>query len=208
MQNLTIQDTKRVQPDFAILPLFSQRFSPYAFSGQAVSSEDLRAIFEAARYAPSSYNEQPWRYIVATSEDKAEHERLVRCLAEPNRPWAKRAPVLAIGLYKENFSQNDKPNKAAPHDLGIASAFLTLEATQRNLFVHQMIGIEPDSVRQEFKVPEGITPFTALAIGYLGDSNDLSALPEDYAKRDKSGRERLAQDKFIFSKSFGEALSL
>lgn len=208
MQNLEVRETKKVQPDYAILPIFSQRFSPYAFSSKAVSTEDIRAVFEAARYAPSSYNEQPWRCIVATSSDKNEFDQLVNCLAEPNRPWAKRAPVLAIGLFNNNFKKNGKENKAAPHDLGIASAFLTVEATQRGLYVHQMIGIEADTIRKEYKVPDDVTPFTALAIGYLGGPEDLKELPDGYAERDKNGRQRLAQDEFIFSSSFGQALNL
>ena len=99
----------------------------------------------AARWAASSYNEQPWRYIVATKAEPAEFARLLSCLVEGNQPWAQAAPVLAIGCTSLNFAKNGQPNAAAHHDLGLASASLTLEATARGLSVHQMIGIVPES---------------------------------------------------------------
>jgi nitroreductase len=203
-----IDSLKTVQPDYSILSIFGKRWSPYAFSSRPVSPEDMRACFEAARWAPSSYNEQPWRYVVATSEQKERFDTLVECLAEGNRPWAKRAPVLAIGMYKQTFERNGKENKAAPHDLGIASAFLTVEATHRGLHVHQMIGIEPDTIREKFDLPENVEPYTAIALGYLGDHSDLDELPEDYAKRDKNERTRLEQSQFVFGGDFGVPLDI
>ena len=206
--NTTIERTKAVQPDYAILPIFSQRFSPYAFSSQPVNEEDLRACFEAARWAMSSYNEQPWRYLTARAENQEEFDKIVSCLWDANQAWAKKAPVLALGFYKKSFSQNDKPNKAAPHDLGAASAFLTVEATQRGLYVHQMIGVEPDKVREQFDIPEDFEPHTAMAIGYLGSLEDLQALPDGYADRDRSERSRKSQDEILFSGQFGKAAKL
>ena len=127
--------------------VFREAWSPYAFSDRPVSEDDLRSLFEAARWAASSYNEQPWRYIVATRTDTEAFERLVSCLVEGNQPWAKLAPVLALGCTSLNFAANGRPNDAAEHDLGAASACLCLEATARGLFVHQMIGILPDKAR-------------------------------------------------------------
>src|SRR5215468_11860774 len=139
---------KTAMPVHRIHELIARRFSPYAFSPRAVSNEDLCSLFEAARWAASSYNEQPWSYIVAMREDNEEFERLLSCLVEGNQRWASSAPVLVLGIASLNFSRNGKPNRAAIHDLGQASANLTLEATARGLYVHQMIGILPDKARE------------------------------------------------------------
>ena len=109
------------------------------------------------------------RYIVATKANPEEFERLLSCLVEGNQAWAKAAPVLALGCTSLNFVRNGKPNAAAVHDLGLASANLVLEATARGLFVHQMIGILPDKARELYHIPEDVQPKTGLAIGYAGD---------------------------------------
>src|SRR5437868_12291894 len=124
-----MSDTKKAGPDHPINPLLAHRWSPYAFSDRPVSAEDLLSIFEAARWAASSYNEQPWRYIVATKANPAAFDTLLSCLVEGNREWAKAAPVLALGCISPNFVHNGKPNAAAEHDLGLASATLTFEAS-------------------------------------------------------------------------------
>ena len=118
-------------------------------------SRTSRSLFEAARWAASSYNEQPWRYIVATKENPGEFERLLSCLVEGNQPWAKEAPVLALGCAALKFAANDKPNAVALHDLGQASAALSVEATARGLFVHQMAGILPDRAHEALSNPRG-----------------------------------------------------
>jgi len=197
-----MHEHKRATPDHSIHELITQRWSPYTFSDRPVSEEDLRSLFEAARWAPSSYNEQPWSYIVATKADTAEFERMLSCLVEGNQPWAKAAPVLALGCTSLNFVHNGKPNAAAIHDLGLASAMLTLEATARGLHVHQMIGILPDRVRQLYHVPEGVQPLTGLAIGYVGEA---IALPEIYRQRDLAPRQRKRLAEFVFSSQWGTA---
>jgi nitroreductase len=194
--------SKRAIPDHPIHDFIAKRWSPYAFSDRAVSKEDLLRLFEAARWAPSSYNEQPWSYIVATQDNKEEFERLHSCLVEGNQPWTKIVPVLAIGLTTLNFKRNGKPNEAAVHDLGIASATLTFEATARGLHVHQMIGIVPERVRELYGVPMDVAPKTGIAIGYLGDSN---ALPDPYRERDLAERTRKPLAEFVFGGKWGEA---
>src|SRR3954449_2473244 len=118
---------KTATPDHPVHELITRRWSPYAFADRPVSEDDLRSLFEAARWAASSYNEQPWRYLLATKAHAAEFERLLSCLVEGNQVWAKAAPVLALGCTSLNFALNGKPNAAAHHDLGLASASLTLE---------------------------------------------------------------------------------
>lgn len=169
--------------------LLARRYSPYAFDPERpVSESDLASLFEAARWTMSSYNAQPWRYIVAPRErDPATWERLYGVLVEGNQAWAGNAPVLALGILRTTFEYNGKPNKAAAHDLGAASAMLTLEATARGLVVHQMIGIEPDRAREVFELGDGYEPLTALAIGYEGSVENI---PEIYADRDRGERRR------------------
>jgi hypothetical protein len=125
---------------------------------------------------------------------------LLSCLVEGNQPWAQAAPVLAIGCTSLNFAMTGKPNSAAHHDLGLASASLTLEATARGLSVHQMIGILPDRVRDLYGIPDDIQPLTGLAIGYLGDP---STLPENYRPRDLSPRPRKPLPEIVFGSRWG-----
>jgi nitroreductase len=196
-----MSDTKKASPDHPINPLLANRWSPCAFADRPVSAEDLRSILEAARWAASSYNEQPWRYIIATKAEPEEFERLLSCLVEANQAWAKGAPVLALGCTQQQFARNGQPNAAAEHDLGAASASLTLEATARGLFVHQMIGILPDRARELYSIPDDVRPLTGLAIGYLGDPNTL---PEKYRQRDLSPRQRKPLTEIVFGGRWGE----
>src|SRR3984893_19056089 len=152
--------------DYPIHELIASRWSPYCFANRSVSDEDLRSIFEAARWAASSYNEQPWSYIVAKKEDANEFERLLSCLVEGNQAWAKTASALALGVSRLNFARNNKPNRAAIHDLGLAAGTLVLEATASGLAVHHMAGILPEKARELYSIPDGHEPLTGLAIRY------------------------------------------
>src|SRR3954449_10659023 len=105
-----MQAPKDARPDHPIHELLAKRWSPYAFADRPVSEEDLRSLFEAARWAASSYNEQPWSYIVATKADPEGFERLLSCLVEGNRTWAQAAPVLALGCTRLDFARNGQPN--------------------------------------------------------------------------------------------------
>jgi nitroreductase len=197
--------SKQASPDYPIHELLMKRWSPYAFADRPVSNDDLCSLFEAARWAASSYNEQPWRYIVATKASPKDYERLLSCLVEPNQAWAQAAPVLALGCTSLNFTRNGKPNAAAIHDLGLASASLTLEASARGLHVHQMIGILPDKARELYRIPEGVQPLTGLAIGYAAEP---SALPEKYRDRDLAVRTRKPLAEIVFSGEWGSASDL
>jgi nitroreductase len=195
----------RALTDNPVHDLIASRWSPYGFSNRSVSDEDLRSLFEAARWAPSSYNEQPWSYIVAKREDAEEFARLLSCLVEGNQAWAKAASVLALGVSRLNFARNNTPNGAAIHDLGLAAGNLVLEATARGLSVHQMIGILPDQARELYSVPEGYEPLTALAIGYAGDPADL---PEQWRARDAARRPRKQLKEFVFGGKWGVSSDL
>jgi nitroreductase len=186
--------------DHPIHELITKRWSPYSFDARSVTDEDLRSLFEAARWAPSSYNEQPWNYIVAKKENPEEFQRLLSCLVDGNQVWAKAAPVLALGIAKLRFARNDQPNRAAIHDLGLAAGNLVVEATARGLWVHQMIGILPDKAREIYAIPEGYEPLTGIAIGYAGDPK---ALPEGLRERDLARRPRKPLKEFVFGQTWG-----
>ena len=190
--------------DHPVHDLIANRWSPYSFANRSVSDEDLRSLFEAARWAASSYNEQPWTYIVAKKEDADEFARLLSCLVEGNQAWAKAASVLALGVSRLRSARNNEPNRAAFHDLGLAAANLVLEATARGLSVHQMVGILPDKARELYSVPEGYEPLTGIAIGYAGDP---AALPEALQARDRARRPRKPLKEFVFGGKWGVSSS-
>ena len=196
---------KKADLDHPVHELIARRWSPAGYSDRAVSDEDLRSILEAARWAASSYNEQPWSYIVATVEDSAEFDQLLSCLVEGNQGWATGAPVLALAVVTRRFKRNGKPNAAAEHDIGLASGNITLEATARGLSVHQMIGILPDRARELYSIPEGCDALTALAIGYAADADQLT---ENLRARDTSPRTRKPLSEFVYSGTWGKVSKL
>ena len=196
---------KRAKPDHPIHELLAARWSPYAFADRPVAENDLRSLFEAARWAASSYNEQPWSYIIATRDDPQQFQRVLSCLVEGNQAWAKDVPVLALAIVTHRFNLNNKENKAAVHDLGLAAGNLVVEATARGLVVHQMIGILPDKARETFQIPEGSEAWTGLAIGYPGDPNTL---PDKLKERDLAPRQRKPLREFVFGEKWGEAAPL
>ncbi len=170
------------QVSYPIHPLLRERWSPYAIDpAKPVSDEDLYSLLEAARWCMSSYNAQPWRYVIGVRDMGPHWQQVLDVLVPANRTWAQHAPVLILTVASHHFATNDKRNKAALYDLGAASALLTVEACARNLSVHQMIGIDPDKARATFSIKEKFEPMTVLAIGYRGAANLLG---EPYAQRD------------------------
>lgn len=180
--------------------LIRGRWSPRAFSGQPISHEILRSLFEAARWAPSSNNEQPWAFLVATKEDREAHARMLSTLVEFNQSWAKHAPVLAIAISELAFARNAHPNRNAFYDTGAAVANLSAEATARGLFVHQMAGFDPQKAIELFQIPKGWEPIAAFVIGYPGDPQSL---PETLRERELAPRSRKPLTEFVMSGKWG-----
>jgi nitroreductase len=201
---------KHADADHPLADVFRERFSPRAFADRPVEPEKLRRVLEAARWAASSYNEQPWRYLVATRDRTAAFERMLGCLTEGNQAWAKGAPVLMLSFYKTHFSERGggpagERNRCAVHDVGAASASLTYQAQLLDLYVHQMAGIQLTKIQETYDVPDGFMPMAGLALGYLGDPDDL---PDAFRKGDLTPRARAPQDDFVFGTTWGEAAAL
>lgn len=185
--------------------LIAKRWSPRAFADKPVEPNKLRSLLEAARWAPSCFNEQPWHFIVATKEKPEEFERLLNCLVDVNIAWAKQAPVLMLSVARLQFERNDKPNHHAFHDVGMAVGNLTLQATALDLYLHQMAGFHPDKAREVFKIPEKFEPVAAMALGYLGDPQRL---PDDLRDRETASRNRKKLATFVFGETWGVTSSL
>ncbi len=182
--------------------LLRRRWSPRAFSGRPIEPEKLRSLLEAARWAPSSFNEQPWAYIVATRENGDEFARMLSVLVEGNAVWAQNAPVLILSVARLNFERDGKPNRHAFHDVGQASAYLTTQATALGLAVHQMAGFQVEKAREDFQIPEGWEPVAAMALGYPGE---MDSLPEKLRERELAPRTRKPLEQFVFSGRWGNA---
>jgi len=187
--------------DHAIEEILKRRWSPRAFANRIVERDKLQSLFEAARWAASSFNEQPWSFIVATKEKPKEFAALLSCLAEKNQQWAQLAPVLMVSIAKLNFERNGKPNRHAFHDVGMAVGNLLLQATVFGLYVHQMAGFSVDKVRETYGVPEGFEPVAAIAVGYPDDPN---VLPEPFRQQEIAPRQRKPIDSFVFEAKWGE----
>jgi len=196
---------KLAEVQFPIHELLRRRWSPLAFADRLVEPWKLQSLFEAARWAPSSFNEQPWSYIVATRDNPEEHGRIVRCLAEGNVPWASKAPVLMLSIAKTAFQRNGRPNRHSFHDVGLSMANLIVQGTTLGLFVHQMAGFDPERARQLFEIPAGHEAVAVVALGYLGAPESLPAALQD---RERAPRTRKPLTQMIFRDKWGQAAPL
>lgn len=180
--------------------LIAERQSPLAYSDRPVEPEALRSLLEAARWAASSYNQQPWHFIVATKAEPREYELILGLLAPANAVWAKDAPVLILTVAKLTYDASGAPNRHALHDVGQATAHLAIQATALGLGVHQMGGFDAERAREEFSIPKGYEPVAAVAVGHPGDPEGL---PEGLRARARAPRTRRELREFVFSGRWG-----
>lgn len=179
--------------------LINKRYSPRAFSEKPVEKEKLRLIFEAAGLAASSYNSQPWRFIYAEKDKSGHYEKLLSSLSEFNSQWASKAPVLILTLAKKTYEHNGKDHIFAAYDLGLAIGNLTLQAGDLGLYLHQMGGFSKDKIREDFKISNDFDIVTIIALGYLGNTEDL---PEELKKIENKPRERKGLSEIISDQGF------
>jgi nitroreductase len=182
-----------------ILDVIQTRRSRRAYSDQPVELEKINSLFEAARWAPSSVNEQPWVYIYATKDQPELWNKIFDSLNDPNKVWAAHAHLLIASLVRKNFTRNDMPNHSAKYDLGAANAFLSLQASQVGLNVHQMGGFKPQVLKENLNIPDNYDSVVIMAIGYPGE---ISLLPENLQLRERAPRERFLQQEFVMNKTF------
>lgn len=184
--------------------LIRDRWSPRAFANKLVEREVLASLFEAARWAPSSNNEQPWAYIVAMKDDAGNFDKMLSVLVEFNAAWAKNAAVLVLAVSRLKF-HNGNPNRNAFYDTGAASALLSVEATARGLAVHQMAGFDAAKAKEVFDIPADCEPIAAMAIGYPGDPE---LLPQKLRDREVAPRTRKPLSEFVMAGHWGHTSSI
>lgn len=193
--------------DHPIHDLLRERWSPRAFDDTPVERSVLLSLLEAARWAPSSFNEQPWRLIIADRHrDARRFAGLLAALVESNQVWVRFAPLLGFSVAKLAFERNGKPNRHAWHDLGLAMASLLVEATARGLSVHQMAGYDADKARAVCGVPDGFEPVAAFAIGYSLDAASVERLDERTRARETAPRTRRPIGQFAFEGRWGDPI--
>ncbi|MEX2466053.1 MAG: nitroreductase family protein [Gemmatimonadota bacterium] len=201
--DLALEQGRPAPTAVEIRPLIAARWSPRAIADRRVEPEKLRAVFEAARWAPSSFNEQPWRFLVGTVDEPEWIERLRDYLTSGNA-WATRAPVLVASAFKTDFTQSGKPNRVALRDLGAAEENLFLQAYAEGLVMHQMAGFDNERLQREL-LPDGFVAGTMFAIGYAGDRGVLS---EKQQESERQPRKRKDLSELVFGREWGEAADL
>lgn len=187
-------------------PLFKQRWSGVAFDpDRKVQQRDIISIMEAARWAPSCFGDEPWRYLVLNRHQDAEAwEKAFNCLAPGNQDWNRNVPVLIIACHDTRYRNNDKTNTWASYDTGAASISLCLQAAHLGLMTHQMAGFSPEQVRESFQIPERYQAKAVIALGYQAAPEKI---PEQFRDREMADRKRRPLQDNFFSNRWGEGIA-
>ncbi|OQW75996.1 MAG: nitroreductase [Proteobacteria bacterium ST_bin11] len=195
---------KRAITQVAIHDLIASRWSPRAFAAdKMVSHQDLTAVLEAARWSPSCFNDQPWRFVVCDkASDVGAWETALSVIVEKNQLWAKNAPVLILTVAMANFNHNGKANRFAAYDTGAATLSLCLQANALGLITHQMGGFDADKARQVLHLPDDCTPMAMLALGYQAEAEILA---EDFKAGEEAERSRAGLEQRFYLGQWGEA---
>lgn len=178
---------KTANTQYPVNELIKKRWSPRSFSDRPIAEDILLSLFEAASWAASSRNEQPWRFIIGVKGQGNTYNLLFDSLVEWNQKWAHTAPVLALGLAKTVSDHKDYPNHYALYDLGQAMATLSIQAMANEIYVHQIGGFDKEKILEHFDLPNGVEPVVAFAMGYLGEP---SALADDFRQMEDKPRSR------------------
>ncbi|MGA2352250.1 MAG: nitroreductase family protein [Terracidiphilus sp.] len=192
---IEVNQLKQAPAVDGVLPVILARWSARSFTDREVSPAILKKVFEAARWTASSYNEQPWRFLVGT-RNSLTYKKIFESLIEPNKIWAGKAPVLILGVTKTKFSHSDSPNRVALYDLGAAASYLTLQAAALGLTSHQMAGFDQDAARKAFGIPDDYLLGAAIALGYQGEP---SVLDGAHFEQEIAPRSRKPLNEFVLS---------
>lgn len=184
-----------IKSRYTLNELITSRWSPRAFDASAISDDEILTLLEAARWSASCFNDQPWRFIYANRADKSAFKVALDGLLDGNKVWAKQASAIIITLVKKNFKHNDKPNRHAQHDLGLAIGNLTVQATSMGWYVHQMAGINVAEIRETYNIPEEYDVMSAIAVGKKGNKEDL---PEQLASKEYLPQQRIPLEDLIW----------
>jgi nitroreductase len=195
-----VNDLKKAPNVEGLLPVFLERWSARSFHEREVTTDLLKKVFEAARWAASSSNEQPWRFLVGRRGDEA-WEKIFASLAPGNKKWAHKAPVLILGAANTRFAKDGSENRYAVYDLGAAASYLTLEAAVLGLTAHQMAGFDQEAARKAFEIPPEYALGAAIALGYRDEPAALG--DEGLIARETAPRSRKPLREFVFS-SWGQ----
>ena len=201
---LEVNQLKQAPAVNGVLPAVLSRWSPRSFANRDVSPADLKKVFEAARWAASSYNEQPWRFLVGL-RNSSTYKKIFSTLIGFNQGWAAAAPVLILGVSSSKFSLNGTDNRHALYDLGAASSYLTLQAAALGLTSHQMAGYDQAAARQAFGIPEDYLLGAVIALGYQGEPSALGQ--EQLIAQEIAPRTRKPLSEFVLS-AWGEPANL
>ena len=193
---------KPADTKYPLEPLIRDRWSPVCFTSKKIEPTVLGSLFEAARWAPSSYNEQPWGFCLATQDQPQEFAAMLGCLAEANQEWVKNAYGLVISVAKLTFDRNGKPNRHAYHDVGLATQNLFIQALSQGIYCHPMAGFDMEKARAVLTIPATHEAVAAIAIGY--PAADLSCFSSGLRQRDESGRLRKPLNQMVFTGAFGK----
>lgn len=196
---------KPTQNKYPIAPALQRRWSPRAFdANRPIEHDKLLSLFEAARWSPSSYNGQPWRFILADRRNEVAFRAMLSVLSSSNQRWAKDAGALLLTVAR-TVLDDGRVNRYGGHDAGIALANLTVQAIEMGLFVHPMAGFDPHKARDLYTIPEQYEPITVAAIGYYGSVDQLE---DDLRERELKPRERLPLAELVYEGRFGHVAKL
>lgn len=174
--------------------LIRDRYSTVIFSSKQIEDEKLASLFEAARWAPSAFNEQPWRFVIGIKNKNENYQKLYDCLVDANKYWAEYAPVLVLSLATKKSSVTGKPNRFAEYDTGMAVGNLLAQATSLGLYVHQMGGYSISKAREFFELDDKYEPIAIMAVGYKGD---IDLFPDDLKERELKKRFRKPMNEIL-----------
>jgi nitroreductase len=193
--------TKKANNQYEIHQLIRDRWSPRAFTDRPVAKETMLSLLEAARWAPSCFNEQPWRFIIAHREDQDRFQRIRECLMPGNQDWAEKASVLMISVASKTFARNGNENRYGWHDVGLATSMMAIQAIAMGLYIHPMAGFSGEKAIELLDIPEGCEPVCAIAAGYLGDPATLS---EQMNQAETAPSQRNSVSQFAFTGRWGD----